>query len=115
MPLKRFINACPNCGSTNYHKESDISWMTGNPGIYVCNDCNYSANLFPEVEEKGLKIFKSKVKKKKIRHTKQKSIKIDSIIVLILAIIVLFFLGVVFFVIIIGGYFTIKHLFFKDK
>ena len=59
---KHYTNACPKCGSTNYHIESDLSWMTGNQGIYVCNDCGHNAPFFPEVEADKLKTFKSEAK-----------------------------------------------------
>ena len=114
MRNKTYFNACPKCGSISHHTESDLSWMTGKSPIYVCNDCGYSSGLFPEVERKELKKFrsavKSKAKKSKKFAQKAPAVEIDSIIALVVGVLVLFSFGPVYFVLIVGGYFTVRHL-----
>jgi len=111
---EEYFNACPKCGSVNFHRELDTSFITGNQGIFVCNNCGYNAPIFPEVSVKTLAKFKSEtkqeVKKEVNKKEKQKIIQVDSIIVLILGFILLFFVGIGAFVVVIGGYYIIKFL-----
>ena len=49
----RLIRICPKCKSTNV--EADLSAQSYGQGsffnAYVCNDCGFTSQFFPEIEE----------------------------------------------------------------
>lgn len=112
------IVVCPKCGSSNYHIESDTSFIGGDPGFHVCHNCGNSSKFFLEIKKTKVKSFKKEAKKnsgnKKEKHVKNKSLftKTD-IFVLILGVILLS-IHVIAFVVLVGGYFTLKQI-FKEK
>ena len=124
MVKEKYVTACPKCGSSNHHKENDISSIAGGTGIFVCNNCGYSSPFFPEVKIDRLKDFKSNIENKsniEKKENKQKtskknvSVKIDSIIALVFGVIILIIFGIIPFLILFGIYFIIKFLFFRKK
>mgnify|MGYP001570854801 FL=1 len=56
------ITICPKCKSTNVEKEITASSIIGIPQEWVCNDCNFSNNVFPEVEFEDKKLKSKKLK-----------------------------------------------------
>src|SRR5512136_886950 len=51
------IKICPRCGSIDVDATTGTGYVS--PPLYVCNRCNFSGSIFPEVEDvealKGLK------------------------------------------------------------
>ncbi len=50
--------ACTNCGESNYHAESNISFITGVPGFDVCHSCGYYARQFPKMAKVEIDFIK---------------------------------------------------------
>ena len=63
MLKEKFVKVCPKCGSVDYHKESDLSFLAAGSGFFVCNNCGYSAQFFPEVTIDKLGKFRLNIKK----------------------------------------------------
>ncbi|HLC50689.1 MAG TPA: hypothetical protein VJI97_04665 [Candidatus Nanoarchaeia archaeon] len=62
MRQNDFLLVCPKCGSTNVSNDLSkdmISW--GGSTRYLCNDCDYSAIMFPEMKKTQISKFKSNI------------------------------------------------------
>ncbi len=69
----KYRTACTNCGESNYHVESNISFITGFPGFHVCNNCGFTAKIFPKLSEKELSKLKKEFSKKPKTHFREQS------------------------------------------
>ena len=83
MPKEKYVRVCPKCGSTNVHADLSkdmIAW--GGSTRMVCDDCGYSAMLFPEVlkSQAGKLKAKSKLKTEKQKRPTEKSIESKGIV-----------------------------------
>jgi transposase-like protein len=54
---------CPKCGSTKVDIDSGVYTMGILPTRFVCSDCSYAGNFFPEVDESDVAKFRAKLKK----------------------------------------------------
>jgi len=50
------IKICPRCGSIDVDATTGTGYVS--PPLYVCNRCNFSGSIFPEVDVEALKEFK---------------------------------------------------------
>ncbi len=50
--MKKYLNICPKCKSTDVHMEKDnlATGAMGLPTKYVCEKCGYAGFNFPEME-----------------------------------------------------------------
>ena len=121
MATKDYVRACPKCGATNFHKESDVSVIAGGSGIFVCDNCGFSAPFFPEVKKSSIKNFKKQAVVEKTKESKKPKKKTppvsskESITVIVLGVLVLIFFGIVPFLVAVGGYYSIKFFSSKKK
>ena len=58
------ITICPKCKSTNVEKEITASSIIGIPQNWVCNNCKFSNNVFPEIE---LVFYNMRMEKRSIK------------------------------------------------
>jgi len=69
MPKKSYVQICPKCKSTDVFMDhsNPLQGAMGLPPNYVCNNCNHTSHVFPEVDmsKKKLKV-NSKAKKNKV-------------------------------------------------
>ena len=61
-----YRKACTNCGESNYHVESDISFISGNSGFHVCHGCGFTSRQFPKIAKVEIEM----IKKRFSRHPK---------------------------------------------
>tara|TARA_Y100000310_G_C20674459_1_gene812151 strand:- start:1062 stop:1205 length:144 start_codon:yes stop_codon:yes gene_type:complete len=47
------MRICPKCESKDITTDTkhSITFITGNPPLYICKKCGFSSEMFPEVEE----------------------------------------------------------------
>lgn len=62
---KRYVSACPNCGSTEIGTDfkDAVKIRFGAPLMSRCNSCGYRAYTFPEIIESKLEYFREHLKK----------------------------------------------------
>jgi len=63
-----YIKICPKCGSTNIKSDYLSQGLTsakGFPIIHICESCNFSNNLFPEVPRNRAKDLQKEIIKGK--------------------------------------------------
>ena len=111
LSVKKFVLACPKCGSVNFHTENGAAYYySGKPGFYLCDDCGFSAPQFPKIsEEERKKLSKNKPIKNLNKGQTQPEIKNTKMIFIAVASIIGFvFLGILGFIIVAGVYFAIR-------
>ena len=110
--MKNFTTACPKCGSKSVHTEADVSFVSGKPGFHVCNDCQFSAPLFPKISaEEREKLGKLKAAAKNKSPNQPGVVNGRNAILAAIGIIVIVVFGILGFVALFGAYFAIrKHL-----
>jgi hypothetical protein len=62
---EKFVKICPRCKSTNISIDptNPLFGSEGLPPTYICNKCNYTNKIFPEIAVSEIKSFKkSKIK-----------------------------------------------------
>ncbi len=64
------INICPKCRSSDYYIINDNGLITGQNGMYVCNNCGFRGTIFPQIDSDNIHKFK------KNNHAKYTSKKI---------------------------------------
>ena len=66
MKKEKYLRICPICGSTDtsYDLSTHAAATRFSTSIYKCNECGYSAQAFPEMDEKTIKEFRKELKKK---------------------------------------------------
>lgn len=54
MKKMKYINICPKCYSSNYYISNDNGLITGQNGIYVCNNCGFRGTIFPQIDSDNI-------------------------------------------------------------
>ena len=65
----KYINICPKCYSSNYYISNDIGLITGQNGMYVCNNCGFRGTIFPQIDPDNIPKLK---KTSPAKHTSKK-------------------------------------------
>jgi predicted RNA-binding Zn-ribbon protein involved in translation (DUF1610 family) len=63
--MKKTVNICPKCGSTNIKHTSKIRYdivAFGAPVVFKCEDCGFCGKIFPEIDFDKVKDFKKAFK-----------------------------------------------------
>jgi len=104
----KFRQACPRCGSDNFHIESNISFVTGKAGFYICRFCGFSAEMFPKIsEEEREKLGKDLGVPTKIKSVSDPKNKYD-LAAIVAAAAVFILAGILGFVLFFGVYFLFR-------
>lgn len=107
-----FKQACPKCGSDNFHVQSNISFITGKPGFHVCNLCGFTAEFFPKISDQERQNLSGNPLTPKPLTKSDPYNKYD-LGAIAAASIIFVFAGIMWFVIAFGGYFSLRYLFSK--
>ena len=86
------ITICPLCHSTNYHILNNDGLITGQTGMYICNDCGFEGVMFPQVNLDEIHELKRIDKFDVPRKIKLKEKKLNKINLVKLFIVLLFIL-----------------------
>lgn len=92
-----YQTACTNCGESNYHVESNISFITGVPGFHVCHSCGYYARQFPKMARQEILLIKEQFAKSPKHLFKNRQKDNSKMYFYILAALAIFFAAAYFF------------------
>ncbi len=69
MKKIKYINICPECYSSDYYISNDNGLITGQNGMYVCNNCGFRGTIFPQIDPDNIHKLK---KTGQAKHTSKK-------------------------------------------
>ena len=84
------ITICPKCYSSNYYISNNDGLITGQPGMYVCNNCGFEGVIFPQMSLDEIHELKKTDKFDAPKKIKLKEKKLNKINLVKLLIVLLF-------------------------
>lgn len=73
------ITICPRCHSSNYYISNNDGMITGQTGMYVCNNCSFEAPIFPQMNLNKISKLKQVNKLNIPENIKSKNNKLNKI------------------------------------
>lgn len=78
MEKEKYVQVCPKCKSIDIIRDNTVKFegAVGLPSMFICNKCNHSSYVFPEVAVSELEDFKGKVEEKNLVDNKKDNSKL---------------------------------------